>query len=100
MTELVNKYIELRMAKKNVELVALLTDNIVIDSNGTEYSGKPAVLQYFNDNPPEGEWQPAEDSENGVIVNGKVERMWMWWDVRATFTLSDDKITNIVIARV
>lgn len=106
--DLANKYMELRIAKKNDEILnTLVDDNIVIKSERDGiHTGKQAVKVYLNRIPPQGEWETAiQYQDNKAYIPGVVRAMWMDWAVFALFSFTDPpkdqpiKINKIFIKR-
>lgn len=106
--DLANKYMELRISKKNDEILDLLDENVVVKSERDGiHTGKQAVKAYINRVPPTGKWEKAQLCEKGnkAYIPGVVNVMWIDWKVFALFSFTNPtdnqpiKINKIIIKR-
>jgi hypothetical protein len=99
--EIVNRYIKYRKESNRDEVLKLCSDNIIFtDPNGRVLMFKQDFSNYLKEPTPESEWEvPILVGKDKVTLNGKVNKMWMWWNVLVTFEFDvNNKISSIVIS--
>lgn len=103
LAKLVEQYLHYRSTNNLPKLIALLSDNIVIESERDGvHSGKKEASKYYQEIKASGKWeQPVQTAYNEVEVKGSVYVLFLTFGVKATFTFDDDNlIEKIVIKRV
>ena len=97
---LVNKYIDYRTSSNVEGVLSLCSDDIFfIDAYGKEYKGKVAFSEYLKSPTPTSEWYKPVVLDEGVLLKGRVYKMFMWWHVSAEFKFNDNKISMIILSK-
>ena len=103
--QLTEKYLELRLANKVPELLALCAETIEVQTTKpyvgtTVIKGKFGVEGYLMANPGEGTWEPVQElSDDTTRVNGRIEYAQgdLVFNAEATFTTANGLITKVVV---
>eukprot|EP01059_Diplonema_ambulator_P002341 TRINITY_DN11_c0_g1_i1.p2 TRINITY_DN11_c0_g1~~TRINITY_DN11_c0_g1_i1.p2 ORF type:complete len:121 (+),score=64.55 TRINITY_DN11_c0_g1_i1:50-364(+) len=96
------KFLELRMEKKNDEIMEYIDENFTLDHfKDGKLAGKDAYRKYLDANPPPpGTWEEPTVEGNVVSISGKVKKFMMNWTVHSKITFTpegkivDIKLTN------
>eukprot|EP01126_Amoeba_proteus_P023271 TRINITY_DN233_c0_g1_i3.p2 TRINITY_DN233_c0_g1~~TRINITY_DN233_c0_g1_i3.p2 ORF type:complete len:103 (+),score=23.40 TRINITY_DN233_c0_g1_i3:63-371(+) len=101
MSAVVKAYMTARQSGDLEGALSHVTEDIAfVDASGNKVEGKAAFGKHLHDNPPpESKWEEPVGSDNVFTTEGKVKRLMMWWSVRATFTLTGDKISSISLTK-
>ena len=95
------QYFAYRMQEKNTELLQLVADDILLESerDGT-YRGREEFKKYLDSIKPSGTWgEPVVQGEN-VVIPGKIRFLMMDWNVLGTCSFNKDNLINhIKLAR-
>jgi len=103
LAKLVNNYLTLRKEQNHDEVMKMMSNNIVIDSQKDGiFKGRGEVYRYFNEcSVPSGTWnEPSYINYNTVEVTGTVNFLFFSFDVRGIFYFDEDnKIEKIIIRK-
>jgi len=101
---LVNRYLHFRKEGNVEELMKLLSDKIVIDSQRDGvFTGRGEVYRYYQEySVPNGTWEePQYINYNTIEVNGTVKFFLFSFKVRGVFYFDgDNKIEKIIIRKI
>ncbi|KAI9031506.1 hypothetical protein DFJ74DRAFT_702514 [Hyaloraphidium curvatum] len=99
--EVANAYFKCRLANDVNGALALVTDDVVLESSRDgKFSGKEELKKYLEKTPPTGTWDEAATLEDGhPVIKGKVKFMFIPVSVKATFTIRDGKVAHITIGQ-
>eukprot|EP01059_Diplonema_ambulator_P002342 TRINITY_DN11_c0_g2_i1.p1 TRINITY_DN11_c0_g2~~TRINITY_DN11_c0_g2_i1.p1 ORF type:complete len:105 (+),score=60.06 TRINITY_DN11_c0_g2_i1:67-381(+) len=92
------KFLDLRVEKKNDELMEMIDDGFTLDHfKDGKISGKDNYRKYLEANPPPpGTWEEPTLEGNTVCISGKVKKFMMNWTVHSRITFTDEgKIVDI-----
>lgn len=73
--------------------------SITNDAYGKEYKGKVAFSEYLKSPTPTSEWYKPVVLDEGILLKGRVYKMFMWWHVSAEFKFNDNKISMIILSK-